>query len=166
MDSLGRDLVLLAKAMRARLESRLANAGASLPAWGVLSCAIEEDGLSQRQLAERMGIEAATLTRHLDRLEADGLVVRHRDGDDRRILRVVPTPAARDLHARMAAVAGSLDADLTAGLCEEELAELRRLLARLSSNLGDTPPPPENLGDTPLPPGNLEEDHVHGIAAR
>ncbi|MDQ3946741.1 MAG: MarR family transcriptional regulator [Actinomycetota bacterium] len=156
MDSLGRDLVLLAKAMRARLESRLANAGASLPAWGVLSCAIEEEGLSQRQLAERMGIEAATLTRHLDRLEADGLVVRHRDGDDRRILRVVPTPAARDLHARMAAVAGSLDADLTAGLCEEELAELRRLLARLSSN----------LGDTPLPPGNLEEDHVHGIAAR
>ena len=56
MDSLGRDLVLLAKAMRARLESRLANAGASLPAWGVLSCAMEEEGLSQRQLAERMGI--------------------------------------------------------------------------------------------------------------
>jgi MarR family transcriptional regulator for hemolysin len=148
MDSLGRDVVLLAKAMRARLESRLANAGASLPAWGVLSCAIEEEGLSQRQLAERMGIEAATLTRHLDRLEAAGLIVRHRDGGDRRILRVVPTLAARDLHARMAAVAGTLDADLTAGLSDEELAELRRLLARLTSNL------------------NLEDDHAHGIAAR
>jgi MarR family transcriptional regulator for hemolysin len=148
MDSLGRDVVLLAKAMRARLESRLANAGASLPAWGVLSCAIEEEGLSQRQLAERMGIEAATLTRHLDRLEAAGLIVRHRDGGDRRILRVVPTFAARDLHARMAAVAGTLDADLTAGLSDEELAELRRLLARLTSNL------------------NLEDDHAHGIAAR
>ena len=86
MESLGRDLVLLAKAIRARLESRLANAGASLPAWGVLSCAIEEQGLSQRQLAERMGIEGATLTRHLDRLEADGLITRQRDGDDRRIL--------------------------------------------------------------------------------
>jgi MarR family transcriptional regulator for hemolysin len=156
MDSLGRDLVLLAKAMRARLESRLANAGASLPAWGVLSCAIEEEGLSQRQLAERMGIEAPTLTRHLDRLEADGLVARHRDGDDRRILRVVPTPAARDLHARMASVAGSLDDDLTAGLSDEELAVLRRLLARLTSNLGDTPPPP----------CNLEDEHAHGIAAR
>lgn len=156
MDSLGRDLVLLAKAMRARLESRLANAGASLPAWGVLSCAIDEEGLSQRQLAERMGIESATLTRHLDRLEADGLVVRHRDDDDRRILRVVPTPAARELHARMAAVAGSLDADLTAGLSEEELSELRRLLTLLSAN----------LGDTPRPPVNLEDDHVHGVVAR
>jgi DNA-binding MarR family transcriptional regulator len=156
MDSLGRDLVLLAKSMRARLESRLANAGASLPAWAVLSCAIEEEGLSQRQLADRMGIEGATLTRHLDRLEADGLVARRRDGDDRRILRVVATPAAHDLHARMASVAGSLDADLIAGLSDEELAELRRLLACLSSNLGDTPPPA----------CNLEDDHAHGIAAR
>ena len=156
MDSLGRDLVLLAKAMRARLESRLANAGASLPMWGVLSCAIEEEGLSQRQLAERMGIEAATLTRHLDRLEGDGLIVRRRDSDDRRILRVFPTPAARSLHGRMAEVAISLDADLTAGLSREELAELRRLLARLHSN----------LGDTPLPPENLEDDHVHDLAAR
>ncbi|MGH9040178.1 MAG: MarR family winged helix-turn-helix transcriptional regulator [Acidimicrobiia bacterium] len=155
MDSLGRDLVLLAKAMRARLESRLANAGASLPTWGVLSCAIEEDGLSQRQLAERMGIEAATLTRHLDRLEADGLVVRHRDGEDRRILRVVPTPAARALHARMAEAACSLDADLVAGLSVDDLSELRRLLARLSSNLGDTPMPPENL----------EDEDVHRAAA-
>ncbi len=156
MDSLGRDLVLLAKAMRARLESRLANAGASLPAWGVLSCAIDEEGLSQRQLAERMGIESATLTRHLDRLEADGLVVRHRDGDDRRILRVFPTPAARALHSRMAAVAGSLDADLTAGLSHDDVAELRRLLSLLSANLGDTHRPPEHL----------EDDHVHGVVAR
>jgi MarR family transcriptional regulator for hemolysin len=156
MESLGRDLVLLAKTMRCRLESRLATAGASLPAWGVLSCAIEEEGLSQRQLAERMGIEGATLTRHLDRLEADGLIPRQRDGDDRRILRVVPTPAARGLHARMAAVAGSLDADLTAGLSDEELVELRRLLARLSTNLGDTAPPPRNL----------EDQDAHRVAAR
>ena len=163
MDSLGRDLVLLAKAMRARLESRLVNAGASLPAWGVLSCAIDEEGLSQRQLADRMGIESATLTHHLDRLETAGLVVRHRDGDDRRILRVFTTPAARELHARMAAVAGNLDADLTAGLSEDDLAELRRLLSLLSANLGDTPQPPGNLGDTPR---HLEDDDVHRVVAR
>lgn len=144
MDSLGRDLVLLAKTMRNRLESRLACAGASLATWGVLSCAIEEEGLPQRRLAERMGIEAATLTHHLDRLEADGLVVRRRDEDDRRILRVFPTPAARVLHQRMATVAGRLDADLTAGLTDGELADLRRLLARLSDN--------------------LEDDHVHAAA--
>ena len=144
MDSLGHDLVLLAKAMRNRLESRLACAGASLPAWGVLSCAVDEEGLSQRQLAERMGIEAATLTRHLDRLEADGLVVRRRDREDRRILRVFPTSAARQLHEKMATVADSLDADLTAGFSERDLAHLRRLLARLSDN--------------------LEDDHVHAAA--
>ena len=148
--------MLLAKAMRARLESRLANAGASLPAWCVLSCAIDEEGLSQRQLEERMGIESATLTRHLDRLEADGLVVRRRDGDDRRILRVFPTSVARELHARMATVAISLDADLTAGLSDHELCELRRLLSLLF----------KNLGDTPHAPGNVEDDHVDDVVAR
>jgi MarR family transcriptional regulator, transcriptional regulator for hemolysin len=135
MDFLGRDVALLAKALRARFEARLAEAGASLPAWAVLSCVIAEDGLSQRELAERMGIEGATLTRHLDRLEADGLIARRRDPADRRIVRVSPTAAAGPLHARMAAVAARLDADLVAGLSPEEVAGLRRLLVRLMTNL-------------------------------
>lgn len=135
MDFLGRHLALLAKALRAHFEARLSELGASWPAWAVLTCAIEEDGLSQRQLAARMGIEGPTLTRHLDHLEADGLIVRRRDGHDRRILRVSATPAAHRLHARLAAVARDLDADLVVGLSPSEVAELRRLLAHLMTNL-------------------------------
>ena len=135
MEFVGRDLALLAKTLRARFELRLADVGATFPAWAVLSCAIAQDGLSQRELAERMGIEGATLTRHLDRLEARGLIERRRDATDRRILRVSPTPAGRRLHTRLASVAASLDADLVAGLSPEEIAALRRLLAHLLNNL-------------------------------
>jgi MarR family transcriptional regulator for hemolysin len=138
MDFVGRDLALLAKALRARFEARLAEAGASFPAWAVLSCAIAEEGLSQRELAERMGIEGATLTKHLDRLEAEGLIARQRDSDDRRIVRVSPTSAARRLHTRMAAVAAGLDADLVAGLSPDEVGGLRRLLAHLMTNLEES----------------------------
>ena len=138
MDFVGRDLAMLAKALRARFSARLAEAGASFPAWAVLSCAIAEEGLSQRELAERIGIEGATLTKHLDRLEADGLIARRRDSADRRIVRVSPTPAARRLHIRLAAVAAGLDADLVAGLSPEEVSGLRRLLAHLMTNLEES----------------------------
>lgn len=138
MNFVGRDVALLAKAIRVRFEADLAGAGASLPTWAVLSCAIGEEGLSQRQLAERMGIEGATLTRHLDRLEADGLIVRWRDPADRRVLRIFSTPEARELHAELATVAGRLEADLIAGLGPAEVAELRRLLAHLMTNLEET----------------------------
>lgn len=135
MDSVGRDLTLLAKSMRARFEARLAAVGASVPAWAVLSCAVAEEGLSQRELAERMAIEPATLTRHLDRLEADGLITRRRDPDDRRILRIEATPTARLIHADLALVARRLEDDLLAGLSPAEVAELRRLLTHITANL-------------------------------
>jgi MarR family transcriptional regulator, transcriptional regulator for hemolysin len=138
MDFVGRELALVAKTLRARFEARLAEAGASFPAWAVLSCAIAEEGLSQRELAERIGIEGATLTKHLDRLEADGLIVRQRDSADRRIVRVSPTFAAHRLHRRLAAVAGGLNADLVAGLSPEEVGCLRRLLAQLMINLEES----------------------------
>jgi MarR family transcriptional regulator for hemolysin len=135
MEFLGRDLSLVAKTLRARFEARLAEAGGSFPAWAVLSRAVSEDGLSQRELAERMGIEGATLTRHLDRLEAQGLIERRRDRTDRRIVRISATPAGLGLHARLASVVATLDADLVAGLSPEEIAAFRRLLARLLTNL-------------------------------
>jgi MarR family transcriptional regulator for hemolysin len=135
MELVGRHLARLAKTLRARFEVRLAEAGASFPAWAVLSNAVSQDGLSQRELAERMGIEGATLTRHLDRLEAEGLIERRRDSADRRILRISATPAGRRLQRRLAAVAATLDADLLAGLSPGEIAALRRLLAQLMTNL-------------------------------
>jgi MarR family transcriptional regulator for hemolysin len=138
MDFVGRELALVAKTLRARFEARLAEAGASFPAWAVLSRAIAEEGLSQRELAERIGIEGATLTKHLDRLEADGLITRQRDSADRRIVRVSPTSAALRLHRRMAAVAAGLNEDLVAGLSPEEVGCLRRLLAQLMINLEES----------------------------
>ncbi len=119
--SLGRLLALTAKASRELFDARLAESGGSLPTWIVLSQAIDSPvSPSQSELAARMGIGGATLVRHLDRLEADGLVVRRGDPDDRRVTRVDITAAGRRRHRQLAAVADAYDREVKDLMSDEE----------------------------------------------
>src|SRR5215211_5997728 len=92
-EALGRRLVFTAKRVRHRFEQHLGRSGARLVTWIVLTHARRAPGCSQAQLADLMGVEGPTIARHLDRLEAAGLVERHRDGGDRRISRIHLTEA-------------------------------------------------------------------------
>ena len=134
-DSLGRLLALTAKASREWFEARLAEVGGSLPTWIVLSQAIDSPlSLSQRELAARMGIGGATLVRHLDRLEADGLVTRRRDPDDRRVTRIDLTDRGRDLHHDLSLVAAEVDREVKALISDEEERVFRSVLHRLDQH--------------------------------
>jgi DNA-binding MarR family transcriptional regulator len=62
-----------------------------------------EVGLSQRELAERLGLEKSTVSRLVTDLEADGLVTRDRDPANRRLYRLEITEAGRRLHREIAA---------------------------------------------------------------
>jgi DNA-binding MarR family transcriptional regulator len=98
----------------------------------VLSQAIEAPMRpSQRELASRMGIGGATLVRHLDRLEAEGLVIRRRDDHDRRVTRVDITPAGRARHRDLAHVADRFEREIQALMSDEEVEILRSILQRL-----------------------------------
>lgn len=55
-------------------------------------------GLSQRQLAERLGLEKSSVSRLVADLESDGLLTRERDPDNRRLYRLKITEAGRRLH--------------------------------------------------------------------
>src|ERR1700757_2589624 len=91
-DPLGRRLVFLGKQLQRRFEGVLADQGTTLPTWSVLRYVAMHPHPSQVELATMIGIEGPTLTRHLDRLCAEGLVTRTRDESDRRIVRVALTP--------------------------------------------------------------------------
>jgi MarR family transcriptional regulator for hemolysin len=130
---LGKRIVFAGKALRARFEAALSASGASLPMFLVLSSAREFPGLSQTELAERVGIEGPTLVRHLDRLCAEGLVRRVADERDRRVSRVELTPAGVARHSQLATVAAALDRDLRQLFTDHELAVLDRVLARLAT---------------------------------
>lgn len=135
MESLARRLVLTAKAMRAHFEHRLAAEGASLTFWLVLRNLAEEDGLSQRQLAARLSVEAPTLTRHLDRMVAEGLVTRKQDTSDRRITRISLTASGRRMHKALASMATEMMGQFDSLMSPSEARVVERVLSRIDRHL-------------------------------
>src|SRR5690242_14513856 len=47
----------------------------------------EHDGMTQSEIADQLSVQGATVTNMLQRMEEAGLVVRHRDIEDNRLVR-------------------------------------------------------------------------------
>lgn len=135
-EPLARSVVLTGKAIRAFFEDGLTQAGASLATWLVLSGIDRGRWDSQAHLARALEIEGATLTRHLDRMEREGLIVRTRDDVDRRQIRAGFTPKGRALHRRLRATVHGLAEGVCDGISQTDQAALKRSLARIRSNMG------------------------------
>ena len=131
---LGIDVTRTGRLIAAAFDQTLADAGGSLPVWQVLVVLARGDATTQREIAEAIGIEGATLTHHLNRMEADGLVTRTRVPTNRRTHRVELTAAGRQMFQRLLKRVIAFDAQLRAGLDDAEEAMLRSLLARLRAN--------------------------------
>ena len=130
-----RQLVFTAKEIRERFEEVLRRNDASLGTWIVLNAVSEQGTVSQRTLASHAHVEGATITHHVDRLEALGLVRRQVDPDDRRVRRIEPTPEGARLHKRLLTELRKFESKLFDGFSDEDRAELRRLLDGLDANL-------------------------------
>ncbi len=74
--------------------------GLTYPQYLVLLALWQEDGLSVKSLGERLGLDSATLTPLLKRLEHQGVVERRRDEHDQRVVRIHLTDAGRALRAK------------------------------------------------------------------
>ena len=118
----------------------LAPMGVTPAQWQVLVVLWEEDGIVQRELAERMVIEQATLTRTLDRMERDGFVERRRDEHDRRRFRVFVTENGFNLINTLVPAAMKTLATVTAGFSEEEANIFRSFLRRIIGNVDASHP--------------------------
>jgi MarR family transcriptional regulator for hemolysin len=123
-----------AKALDRAFDDHLSAVGGSGATWLVLSSLAEGAHGTQGELAAAVGVRSPTLTHHLDRLERQGLVKREPDPANRRVQRVALTDAGEALFVRLRRSAAAFDGRLTAGLDDDELALLRRLLWHLVEN--------------------------------
>jgi MarR family transcriptional regulator for hemolysin len=128
-------LARTAKAIGRAFDDALAAAGGSLPIWLVMLSLKTRQLGNQRQLAEAVGIEGATLTHHLNAMEANGLVTRRRDPDNRRVQRVELTEVGETLFLRLRSAAVAFDQRLRAGVSDADIAVLDQLLDRLEANI-------------------------------
>jgi MarR family transcriptional regulator for hemolysin len=141
VEPLGRQLVFTAKAMREAFEDALTAAGGSLGTWIVLNALSDVGCMNQAALASHLHLEGATITHHIDRLEAAGLVGRHLDPNDRRVRRLELTPAGTELHTRLLTAVIELQRHVLAGLGNAERAALQKTLATIQANLASLATP-------------------------
>jgi MarR family transcriptional regulator for hemolysin len=132
---MGLRLARTARVVTQAFERAMAEAGGSAAAWQVLLLVRSEKWGNQARMAEALDITGATLTHHLNALEAKGYVRRWRDPQNRRVQRTALTPAGEELFERLRQVAMQHDARLRSELTEQETALLRELLDRLRAGL-------------------------------
>jgi len=94
----------------------------------VLSFVSAAEGLSQQELADRLGLDPTIIVGLVDTMEDRGLMTRTRDSADRRRNVLGLTSAGHELHTRAVDAAASAQAEFLAPLNEAEREKLRKLL--------------------------------------
>jgi DNA-binding MarR family transcriptional regulator len=120
--------------VEARLEGALEPLGLSLGKFGLLSNLMAADEpLPLRALAERCACVRSNITQLVDRLEADGLVTREADPEDRRSVRASLTSKGRSRHLAASTALADAERDVLAPLSKEQRDVLVTLLRTLRS---------------------------------
>jgi DNA-binding MarR family transcriptional regulator len=136
-DSFGFLITDVARLMRSEVDRRIAEAGGGLThgEGRALAHAARAGTVRQNVLAERMGIEAMTLSGQLERLEARGLVTRSADPLDRRAKLVSLTEAADALLDQVRDVAAGLRGDLASDFDAAEWQHFTAMLITVRDRL-------------------------------
>jgi len=115
----------------------LAPLGLTYPQYLVMLVLWEHGELSVKEIGAQLGLDSGTLTPLLKRMQAGGFIVRRRDTDDERIVRVAVTTAGNSLQDRACHVLEGLVAQ--AKLPAADLLGLRDTLNRLTASLNTNP---------------------------
>jgi len=135
-EPIGLRLNQAARAVERAFDKALAEAGGSLPVWLILLNLKIHKPANQQELAKAVGVREATLTHHLNAMDARGLVTRTRDPANRRFQVVTMTEAGEAAFLRLRSAAMAFNARLSAGLTGADLDTLAALLGQLAANVG------------------------------
>lgn len=132
--SIGFSLRLLTLNMRSEIEARMARHGITAAQWHPLFALKIGKVTTALELAREAGIDAGATTRMVDRLVAKGFVERVRSDSDRRVVYLRLTPAGHEASDLIPHVLSSVQNDFLAGFSEDELTQLKGLVARMLKN--------------------------------
>ncbi|XUY26745.1 MarR family winged helix-turn-helix transcriptional regulator [Agrobacterium sp. rho-8.1] len=120
----------LAKNFSKALNRRAVAIGFSPGQFPVLLELWNEDGLTQRQLLDRVDVEQATLANTLARMDRDGLIDRKPHPRDRRAQIIELTEKGRELEVQAIAASKDTDDTMLAGLLKFERQLLLEYMGR------------------------------------
>jgi DNA-binding MarR family transcriptional regulator len=133
--SLGYHMRTLTETWSVLLQRRLGPVGGTFPQWRYLRELWEEDGLSQRELSERVGRQAATTVTALRILKRSGLIRVAAAKEDRRKRRVFLTAKGRALNESLTPLIIAIETRVLDTVSDGDLAVFKRTLARMQENI-------------------------------
>jgi len=127
-----------AREWRIAIDKRLKDLGVGQSGWMTIAMiAKAKEPLSQRALADLLGIEGPSIVSMLDRLERDGLVRREPSPLDRRVKLAHLTDEGRALYAKVRKEADAFRAAMLDGLDPATLNAAADLLEGLRARIGE-----------------------------
>ncbi|WP_182915390.1 MarR family winged helix-turn-helix transcriptional regulator [Rhodopseudomonas palustris] len=121
----------------------LEGGGVTYGMWFFLRVLWEEDGLSQRELSERVGMMQPTAVTALRDMERHGFVKIKPDPNDGRSTRIFLTRAGRQVGDRMLPMVKGINDFVLKGISADEFDMLRNILRKMRANIdaGEFVPP-------------------------
>src|SRR5919202_5060148 len=135
-DHIGRKIVLTSRTIQHAFDLELRDkVGVTMAQWRVINTLTSQNGTTQREIADKLGLDTSSLIPLIDRLEAKELVQRKPDPSDRRINRLYLTTRAEVLLNAMHSCIILIRKILTKGIREDQIEVTQQVLERISQNL-------------------------------
>ena len=129
-----------ARGWRLLIDRRLKDLGMSQASWMTVAVAAKSKvPLAQIELANRVGVEGATMVAMLDRLANAGLIVRVPSETDRRVKLVTLTAEGLKLYDKVRIEADAVRKELLSGIDPKVLLAATELLEKLRGEVGEAP---------------------------
>lgn len=119
------------------LERKTLTHDVSAGQWRFLRQLWREDGITQRELSERVGMREPTTVVALKGLEKAGFITRKKTDEDRRKTFIYLTPHARQLELILAPMNAEVHEIATRGMSDKEVETLQVLMRRVIDNLAE-----------------------------
>ena len=133
--SVGYQLRTTNRLMQRLLQTKIEPYGITLGMWYFLRALWEEDGLTQRELSQRIGTMEPTTLTAIAGMERGGLVTRKRNEQDRRKINVFLTQRGRDLATESIPLAIKVVETSVKGFSQREVDLLLALLIEMQNNI-------------------------------
>jgi DNA-binding MarR family transcriptional regulator len=135
-NSVGYWICTTSHALRMALQTKLQEGcSLSIRQWEVLACLACEEGMTQAEMADRLGIEPGTLTGIVSRMEAAGWLERRTCPDDRRKNRIYATDKAEQIWKQTTEICHAVRQQATAGIDARALESLKSVCDQIRHNL-------------------------------
>lgn len=128
-------LHMVAHTWRTELDRRLRPLGFSHSRWLLLLHLSRHDGCTHCELAQHMGIEAATLVKQVDHMEQEGLLKRHVSETDRRVKNLYLSATGKKAVERIRSNAAELRKEILGGCSDADIAVALNVLQNIRQKL-------------------------------